>query len=34
MKIDLSKLIQSYLLEYVRLIYLEANSKFPKDPII
>ena len=33
-RIDINKLIQSYLIEYIRCIYNEAIIKFPKDPMI
>ncbi|CDW83114.1 UNKNOWN [Stylonychia lemnae] len=34
LKLDLIKLIQSYLLEYQHLLFKEALIKFPKDPTI
>ena len=30
-RIDINKMVRSYLVELLRLIYMEALSKFPKD---
>ena len=32
--IDIQKMQQSYLVEFIRILYIEAKAKFPKDPLI
>ena len=34
LKINIDKLIQSYFIEFIQLLYKEASVKFPKDPMI
>ena len=33
-KIDIRRMITTYLIEFIRLVYIEAKSKFPKDDLI